>query len=461
MNGFWFRFFNSMIFWSAAIVIPLVMEIIPSVISAIHLFLKRSKKKPVPPPTIWPEISMIIPVYNSADSLLRCIGSIADSQYPLDKIRIYLVNNGSNDESFAIFQKAQEVYPKLEMQWLNAEQGKARALNLALYNSFGKYIINIDSDGILEKSALRNMVSAFEADSSIDCMTGTILTNPDEIESYRHFFPRLLRKLEFTEYAQAFLAGRSYASDKNALYTLSGAFSAFRKSSILQSQLYNTATIAEDTQITFQMERLFHKNVRLCENAIYITGPIESVGKLYTQRQRWQRGSLEVSHLFQSERKKGLANIFGDVNTRTMLYDHTFAFPRIIWYLALIGLYFLGYSGKSILLSILFIFLLYILISYLYFAEICVFLKDFKELRKYYIRQWWVVALLPGFNFYVFFIRFIGILNSENTHSVWKTRSFHDERILFQQELKKMFNGLNNRLVKLHAFLNQPEETDD
>ena len=32
----------------------------------------------------------------------------------------------------------------------------------------------------------------------------------------------LLRKLEFVEYAQAFLAGRNYASDMNAIYTLSG-----------------------------------------------------------------------------------------------------------------------------------------------------------------------------------------------------------------------------------------------
>ena len=44
------------------------------------------------------------------------------------------------------------------MQWMNAKQGKSRALNMALFNSEGKYIINIDSDGILEKSALKNLV---------------------------------------------------------------------------------------------------------------------------------------------------------------------------------------------------------------------------------------------------------------------------------------------------------------
>ena len=96
------------------------------------------------------------------------------------------------------------------MQWMNAEQGKSRALNLALYNSEGKYIINLDSDGLLEKNALINMITRFETDTDLNCMTGAILTVTEQIKKYKGFFPRLLRNLEFMEYAQAFLAGRSY-----------------------------------------------------------------------------------------------------------------------------------------------------------------------------------------------------------------------------------------------------------
>ena len=45
-------------------------------------------------------------------------------------------------------------FPQLMMQWLNAKQGKSKALNLALFNSDGKYIIHIDSDGILDKKGI-------------------------------------------------------------------------------------------------------------------------------------------------------------------------------------------------------------------------------------------------------------------------------------------------------------------
>ena len=329
------RFANSFLFWAAWIIIPVIMEIIPSLGSVVILIKKTLFPVKYETPILQPEISLIIPVYNSQETLEECIRSISESDYPNSRIRIFLVNNQGQDDSFHVFTKCQKQFPDLMMQWLNAKQGKSKALNLALFNSDGKYIIHIDSDGLLEKSALTNMVNKFEGDSSIECMTGVILTDPAQVQAYPFGPKRLLRKMEFMEYAQAFLAGRNYASEMNAIYTLSGAFSAFRKSAVLKSQLYSTDTICEDTQITFQMKYLQKKKVSICENAIFFVDPIEDLNKLYTQRQRWQRGSLEVSALFLKKELKAY-KMFRNENVRTLMYDHTFAFPRMIWYLALI-----------------------------------------------------------------------------------------------------------------------------
>ena len=146
---------GTFIFWSAWILIPFMMEIIPSIGAAIVLIKKRLKNHLPAKPAADPEISLIIPVYNSFDSLYDCIKSVNDSTYDNDKIRIFLVNNNAEDKkSFKVYTKAQKDFPQLRMQWLTSEQGKSRALNLALYNSTGKYIINIDSDGMLEPHAL-------------------------------------------------------------------------------------------------------------------------------------------------------------------------------------------------------------------------------------------------------------------------------------------------------------------
>lgn len=452
------RFVNSFVFWAAWIVIPLIMEIIPSIGSFFILLKRMLFAKKIPKPIIYPEISIIVPVYNSEDTLEECIRSINDCDYPNRQIRIFLVNNQGKDNSFGVYTKCQQKYPDLIMQWLNAEQGKSRALNLALYNSEGKYIIHIDSDGVLEKSALTNMIDKFETDSSINCMTGAIMIQPDLIEQYPRGKSRFFRKMEFMEYAQAFLAGRNYASDLDAIYTVSGAFSAFRKSAILKSRLYNTETLAEDTQITFQMRYLQSERIYMSEKSIFFVDPIENVDKLYTQRQRWQRGSLEVSKMFVGNRMKTI-QMFSDVSVKTLMYDHTFAFPRIIWYLALICLMCVGYSGKTVILATLLLFALYTICGYLYFISTVGFLKDFPEVRKYYVKQWWIVPLLPFFNLVVFFIRFAGIINSINTDSAWKTRTLSQEKNDFKEILHKDFRHVRNLFTRMRNAVNgDPEE---
>lgn len=451
------RFVNSFLFWAAWIVIPLIMEVLPSIGSFFILIKRKIASGKVKKPILYPEISIIVPVYNSQDTLEACIKSINDSIYPNDRIRVFLVNNQGKDNSFSVFTQCQKKYPDLLMQWLNAEQGKSRALNLALYNSQGKYIIHIDSDGILEPSALTHMVDKFEEDSSVNCMTGAIMIQPELVEEYPKGMSRLLRKLEFLEYAQAFLAGRNYASDLDSIYTISGAFSGFRKSVILKSRLYNTETLAEDTHITFQMRYIQKEKIRISEKSIFFVDPIESVDKLYTQRQRWQRGSLEVSKMFLGDKMK-TRKALSDVNVKTLLYDHTFAFPRLIWYFALICLTFVGYSGKMVLLASVFLIALYTLCGYLYFFSVAGFLSDFKDVCRYYKKQWFLVPLLPLFNLVVFFIRMAGIINSINTDSAWKTRTLSDETGAFSDILKKDFSKFGAKLAAVRDKVNDDPE---
>lgn len=453
------RVLNSFVFWAAWIIIPLIMEIAPAVGSMFILQKRKAFPAQDRKPTIYPEITIIIPVYNSGQTLEACLRSIVESDYPDNCINVFLVNNCSTDNSFFVYTQCQKKFPTLMMRWMNAEQGKSKALNLALYNSSGKYIIHIDSDGALEPSAIRHMVERFESDTTINVMTGAICTSPELIEKYPRGLSRLFRKLEFMEYAQAFLAGRNYASETNSIYTLSGAFSGFRKMSILKSWLYSTDTICEDTQITFQMKYIQKEKVKISEKSIFFVEPIEGFDKLYTQRQRWQRGSLEVAKLFGAN-SLNPAKIMKDVNVRTLMYDHTFAFPRLIWYLALICLCFMGFSGKTIGLSMAAIFAMYIACGYFYFFAILGFLSEFKDLKRYYRKQWWVIVLLPFFNFLVFFIRVAGVINTIGTDSAWRTQTFSEERSIFGKQVKKDFSKVRKLVKKMDGWFNEEPDKE-
>lgn len=448
---------NAPLFWGAWIIIPILAEILPALGNVLILIRRRFRtRKPYDTPPVWPELSIIVPVYNSALALRECLKSIYDSTYPVERISVMLVDNGSLDDSFSVFNACQSEFPTLNMQWMNAEQGKSRALNLAIYNSAGKYVINMDSDGRLEPHALENMIKKFEANPELNCMTGTILTIPEKIQACKDPFTRLLRELEFMEYAQAFLAGRSYASENNTIYTLSGAFSAFRKSAIMRSWLYNPETICEDTQLTFQLRYQRQERIEVCEDAIFFTDPIEDLNKLYTQRQRWQRGSLEVAGMFQGQSRNPFY-VFKDINIRTLLFDHSFAFPRFLWYVVMLCMICMHYSGQAMLISAAVMMLLYVLVGYLYYIASLFLLRKSPEVHAYYLRHFWCVALLPLFNLGIFFARLAGIINAVGTTGSWRTRDLTEEKTSFVEAVHKSTEKPRHLMEKLRRCFNREQ----
>lgn len=451
-------FSSSIIFWMAWVIIPVVMEIIPAIMDFVVLLKRRISRRKRKELNFMPEISLIIPVYNSADSLERCIQSVYQSEYDLKKIYVMLVDNGSRDNSYEIYCQCREKFPELAMVWETSAQGKSKALNKALYNSSGKYIIHIDSDGVLHPQALKNMVTLFENELDIHCVTGTIMTNPQMIDETRGFFKRQFRKAEFFEYCQAFLAGRNFQSEFNSIFTLSGAFSAFRKSSILKTQLYNTETVCEDTHVTFQIRENLKNKVTICDDAIFFVDPIEDLDRLYIQRQRWQRGEMEVIHMFNKDMKavKGFASNFV---IRLLMYDHTFAFPRMIWYFALVCLTMFNYPVRLVVMSLGIIYGLYVLDSFLFYISISLFLSKYKDLQRYYMRKWYHILFQPMFNFVTFWFRFAGIINSIKGEQSWKARTFREEKQTFLKVLKKDFGWFFVGLEKLRKAVNISEES--
>ncbi|KRK86794.1 glycosyltransferase [Levilactobacillus koreensis JCM 16448] len=412
-------------FWITWAMIPIVVEIVPSLISAVRLIIRSGHLKRLPAPAKLPFISIIVPVYNSEDTLFACLQSINDSTFPNSNMQIVLADNQSTDDSFSAYAKAQNRF-NLNMQLIRTDQGKAKALNGAIYQCIGTYIINIDSDGVLEKHALMNMVLHFENDLELAALTGTILTQKDLIKTTKSRWLRFLQKTEYFEYAQAFLSGRTIESDNNQLFTMSGAFSAFRKDTLLDTFMYNTSTVGEDTDMTFQVRQRLKRKVMLCADAIFYIEPLASVEQLYKQRQRWMRGELEVSQEYMHHNAQ-LGKFFQNFLVRRMMIDHTFVFPKMIWMFASIVLLFFRYSPVVLSFSYVVIYLLYVFVSAINFISVGRLLRPFPLELKFYKRVSWVIWSLPLYNFVVSWIRLIGVINSMSLPGVWNTSTFTAE----------------------------------
>ena len=87
--------------------------------------------------------SVIIPVYNAARTLRRCLDSLVDQIF--DDYELLLINDGSTDGSDAICREYANVYPCIRY-FAKENGGVSSARNLGLEQAKGEYILFVDSD---------------------------------------------------------------------------------------------------------------------------------------------------------------------------------------------------------------------------------------------------------------------------------------------------------------------------
>ena len=420
------RLVQQFIYWGAWLIIPFLWEIGSGLVSAVFVLMKYFRKDSATL-QFFPRVSILIPVYNSKSTLSACLESIFHQAYPKENLEVFLIDNGSKDGSYDIFTKFQMDYPQLKIWWYTSEQGKSKALNKGIFSSTGKYIINIDSDGCLDKNAVKNVVLKFESDEKISCMTGVVLIDIDLIEKTDRYILKNLRRCELLEYTESFLVGRNFQSITGTMYTLAGAFSCFRREALMKTQMYNSETLGEDAHMTFQIKNFVGGKTILCDNAFFYVDPIESLDKLYTQRQRWQRAELEVASLFTKQHLGGIFDFVMKPSMRKLISDHTLTFPRLIWFFAMIYLYFINYPLNLLIGANVLLYGFYIFNSFLFLGVSSLYLKEQSKVRKYILKHWHYCFILPLYRFLVYWIRIAGTINSLTTESKWRTQTLTEE----------------------------------
>lgn len=105
-----------------------------------------------------PEVSIIVPVYNTEKFLSRCIMSLISQQCGCT-YEIVAVNDGSTDGSAQILESLAAQYDFIRV--INRENGGiARARNTGLLNARGEYIAFVDSDDFVSPLYIEKLYSA-------------------------------------------------------------------------------------------------------------------------------------------------------------------------------------------------------------------------------------------------------------------------------------------------------------
>ena len=133
---------------------------------------------PACPPATWPGVSIIIPSYNRAYQLGRCLRSLFDLNYPAGSLEIIVVDDGSDDETRIMLQQfVQESVAQgnvaIHVIRHAHQQGVARSRNDGAEAAHYDLLAYIDSDCVASPNWLAELVPAFQ-DAHIGAVGGII-----------------------------------------------------------------------------------------------------------------------------------------------------------------------------------------------------------------------------------------------------------------------------------------------
>lgn len=102
------------------------------------------------------KFSIIIPAYNSAKYLNRCIDSVAKQDLPFDYYEAIVVNDGSTDNTLEILEKLSAQYSFLKFISI-PNCGVSIARNTGIKESLGEFILFLDADDSIASNCLSNI----------------------------------------------------------------------------------------------------------------------------------------------------------------------------------------------------------------------------------------------------------------------------------------------------------------
>lgn len=439
-----------LLFWGVWLLVPMAIDGITAMgylWVAFHgptkkyaLDLSRSVAKPQ-------LVTVLVPVYNADKTLYNCLKSLALQDYPLTLMEVICVGNAVTDRSRAEFARAKREYPRLTASWIDlGSKGKSKALNAGIHISAGEIVFNVDADTRLAANAISLMVQAFEANPSIGAASGSIQV--DEVEPDDVWWWRLFNQCEIVEYLQAFRVGRRFQTKRDTMFTLSGAFSAFRRNVLVRTHLYDNVTVSEDTKLTFDIRTMQRGKWKIVcvEEAQAFVEPIHSMSTFMSQRLRWQRGEIEVLSLYPEFYQQNPVAALGSFVGRILIADHTLAFPRLVWVFILPFLYILGYSLPLVAIAMWLTYFMYTVLEALFLVSVGRVLKEVYGRR---VVEWWYLPLLmPGYRFLTYWFRLAGMVYALTETAQWSTMNESDR---IKQTAREIWAWLKLRRRKKNA----------
>lgn len=234
--------------------------------------------------TELPAVDVFISTYNEpVDVLTRTIVAATKIDYPKNKLKIYVGDDGSREEVRALCEKAGAIHVTRE----DHSHAKAGNINNMLSLSSGKYILTLDADMIPKKSIISDMVFYFE-DSRCGFVQAPQVFYNNDIYQYN------LKAKEGIPNEQDFFMRTIL--EKRALYNAVlhvGSNAIFSRQALTDIGGIPTSSITEDMATGMLIQAKGYKSF-FVNKALAVGLSVENIFDQVKQRDRWLRGNVQV-----------------------------------------------------------------------------------------------------------------------------------------------------------------------
>ncbi len=280
--------------WGKAFLITLKISMVIFIFTLIWRVILLMKYRPVPP---CPDeklltCAVLVPAYNEGRQVLETLRSIAQSDYPKEKLRIVVVDDGSKDDTwFWIQQAVQEMPDRVTPIRLSSNRGKRHALHTGFRKCASEIFVTIDSDSQVQPQTIRCLTAPFVSDPKVGAVAGNVrILNRNE---------GLIPKMLEVSFAFSFDFLRAGQSVLNTVMCSPGALSAYRSKLVKkvlplwinQKFLGRHANIGEDRAMTNMILKLGYHVLFQSNAMVFTKAPIRYRG-LCKMFLRWARSNI-------------------------------------------------------------------------------------------------------------------------------------------------------------------------
>ena len=111
-------------------------------------------------------LSVIIPIYNGAKTIARCLDSLVAIPDAATTIEIIVINDGSQDETLEVVTNYQAQHPEQRMRIISqTNQGQSAARNKGLEVAQGAYVWFVDADDWVDSVAASYLLTLIAKES--------------------------------------------------------------------------------------------------------------------------------------------------------------------------------------------------------------------------------------------------------------------------------------------------------